>query len=206
MKRDASVGLVWDRLPVVPISISPSSASLENLRLAGRPQTVLTQVPRLRFQRVEQGHYLANELLDTHLYVIAELPIEPRYYPLLLFAAGKKREEVLQTFVARGEMELIQIALTLYPETMRRIYTMPKSDYPTIEENINVLVDWFGLEAFTKTILKSHRPNELVDAMLSHEGVDPSVLTQGLIQQMDKKQARQLLQGMLAKLDEEGDH
>jgi hypothetical protein len=137
---------------------------------------------------------------------------------LLLFAAGKKREEVLQTFIARGEIELIQIALTLYPETMRRIYTMPKGDYPTIEENINVWVDWFGIEPFTKAYLKSHRPDGLIDAILSQESVDPSALMQSLlskegvdrpalmqvlIQQMDKKQARQLLQGILAKLEAE---
>jgi hypothetical protein len=168
-----------------------------------RPQIVLTKVPRLRFSRLEKGHYIANELIDTHLYVISELPIEEKYYPLLLFAAGKQREEVLQTFVAKGEMEYISIALILYPETMRRIYTMPKGDYPTIEENLNVLIDWFGIDAIAETYLKSHHPDGLIEVILSHEGVDRTALFQTLIRQMDKSQVRQLIQSILDELDKE---
>jgi len=65
---------------------------------------------------------------------------------------------------------------------------MPKGDYPTIEENLNVLIDWFGIDAITKTYLKSHRPDGLIEA---------------IIQQMDKSQVRQLIQNILDELDEE---
>ena len=97
---------------------------------------------------------------------------------------------------------------------------MPKGDYPTIEENINVWVDWFGIEPFAKVYLKSHRPDEFIGMMLSQEGVDRSALVQTLlsqggvdrsalmqrlIQQMDKKQARQLLQSVLENLGDEED-
>ncbi len=82
---------------------------------------------------------------------------------------------------------------------------MPKGDYPRIEENMNFWIDWFGHEAVAKAYLKSHRPDEFIEAMLLQDGVDRSALMQTLIQQMDKKQARQLLQGVLANLGDEED-
>ena len=82
---------------------------------------------------------------------------------------------------------------------------MPKGDYPTIEENMSFWIDWFGHEAVAKAYLKSHGPDKLLEVMLSQESIDRSALMQALIQQIDKKQARQLLQGVLANLGDEED-
>ena len=78
-----------------------------------------------------------------------------------------------------------------------------KGAYPTIEENVNELLDWFGLDVFAEGYLKSHPPEEWLEPLLSQENVDYSALLDKLLAQMNKNQARQLLQSVLAELEKE---
>ena len=45
----------------------------------------------VRWETIEAGHYVSTDILPVHLIVINELPIEPKNYPLLLFAASKEK-------------------------------------------------------------------------------------------------------------------
>jgi len=46
----------------------------------------------VRWEEIGIGHYISiDHFLPVHLFVINELPMEPKYYPLLLFASSKKK-------------------------------------------------------------------------------------------------------------------
>ena len=69
---------------------------------------------------------------------------------------------------------------------------MPRGDYPTIEENIDVLLDWFGYDTFTKAYLKSH-------PQMDRNQIRQFL--QSLVSEVDKNQVRQFFQDVLAELD-----
>ena len=89
---------------------------------ARKPIHVLRHSPDdVRWEEIETGHYVSTDLLPIHLFVCNELPIEPKYYPLLLFAASKKK---LRQFFER----IVDEDNTLY------IYYAHFVDYDLIEE------------------------------------------------------------------------
>lgn len=45
----------------------------------------------VKWEDIGEGHYVSSDILPVHLIVINELPIEPKNYPLLLFAASKNK-------------------------------------------------------------------------------------------------------------------
>lgn len=82
-----------------------------------KPRKVLGQVPELvKFQRVRQGLYRSDDKLPLYVLVASELPVEPRNYPLLLFASGRKMKEFLRALLQQPPGELLTFAFELYPE------------------------------------------------------------------------------------------
>jgi hypothetical protein len=63
-----------------------------------------------RFARRSPGVYEGNLLIPCYVMVMTELPVEPVNHPLLVFTAGRKREEFIQTLVADGDPELLTFA------------------------------------------------------------------------------------------------
>ncbi len=59
---------------------------------ARKPINVLQKCPDdVRWEQVGVGHYKSTDLLPVHLFVCNELEIEPKNYPLILFASSKKK-------------------------------------------------------------------------------------------------------------------
>ena len=59
---------------------------------ARKPIKVLRQSQNdVKWEEIGVGHYVSTDLLPVHLLVCNELPLEPKYYPLLLFAASKEK-------------------------------------------------------------------------------------------------------------------
>jgi len=173
--------------------------SLDDITLciisSSKPRSVMSQIPQITFTRVEKGYYVPNELIPTavyvskllrneHIYVLSELPIEERYYPLLLFSSGKKRREFLREIAEKNKLEYIRFAAILYPKDIREVYTMRHKEYPTIEENIQTLIDWFGAQK----VLKHLTPEEVV------QNLDKEALLQAIIRQIGVEQLEQLIQ------------
>ena len=106
------------------------------------------------------------------------------YYPLLLFSSGKKRREFLREIAEKNELDYISFAALLYPRDIREVYTMRHKEYPTIEENIQTLIDWFGAQK----VLKHLTPEEVV------QNLDKEALLQAIIRQIGVEQLEQLIQ------------
>lgn len=59
---------------------------------ARKPINVLRHCPDdVRWEEIAVGYYVSTDILPVHLIVINELPLEPKNYPLLLFASSKKK-------------------------------------------------------------------------------------------------------------------
>ncbi len=112
---------------------------------SGKPVKVLTQLSKLvKFSKVSDALYKSDNF-PFYVLVVAELAIEERNYPLLLFSKGKKRKEFLRELVRKGAMEYLRLAYQLYPDDVMEVFSMSK-DFPTLEENIRVIVNDLGAE------------------------------------------------------------
>lgn len=165
--------------------------SLDDITLciisSSKPRSVMSRIPQITFTRVEKGHYVADELIPTHIYVLSELPIEERYYPLLLFSSGKKRREFLREIAEKNKLEYIRFAILLYPDDVEEVYTMRRKEYPTIEENIQSLIRMYGAQTF----LKHLTPEEVIQNLIRQMGVEQlEQLIQQIAQQNDGKNGK----------------
>ena len=91
----------------------------------GTPRKVLSQ-SEIGFQKIAEGYYFCNALgLKLYLIAINELPIEPMYYSLLLFASSKARsQEIIEEIVRNERVEYIPYAYRLYPKLTEEILEM----------------------------------------------------------------------------------
>jgi hypothetical protein len=90
----------------------------------------------------------------------------------------------LREIAEKNKLEYIRFAALLYPKDIREVYTMRHKDYPTIEENIQTMIDWFGAQK----VLKHLTPEEVV------QNLDKEALLQAIIRQMDVDRRKQLIQ------------
>ena len=156
------------------------------------PRNVRHNIPGVPFSKVEQGHYLAaSELIETHLYCISQLPIETKYYTMLLFSKGKKRKQFLKTLVKKNELEYLHLAMLLYPEEVKEVYQMSGKDYPTLEENIRFIISDVGVQ----TILQEMTTGELEESLEQIIGkINQKALLKALVEQAGRENIQQLLQ------------
>lgn len=113
---------------------------------AGKPKTVFDYAARLQqpFAPVEAGYYRRQGQPPIYLIVINELPITPKNYGLLLFAASKRKfREFLEAVVAQQNMVYIRYAYEVDPKLTREVLTMAgisstlsKSDLKFMAEDI----------------------------------------------------------------------
>ena len=69
------------------ISTSEMTVTIVSAR---KPIKVLRQSQNdVKWEEIGVGHYVSTDLLPVHLLVCNELPLEPKYYPLLIFSASK---------------------------------------------------------------------------------------------------------------------
>lgn len=136
---------------------------------SGKPVKVLTQLPALvKFSPVAEALYKSDDKLPFYVLVVAELAIEERNYPLLLFSKGRKRKQFLKELVrkvalpAKRQMalEYLRLAYELYPQDVMEVFSMSK-DFPTLEENIRVIVNDLGAEK----ILAVMQPQEIAQSI-----------------------------------------
>lgn len=93
----------------------------------------------VKFERVEDGHYMGKDAVTCHLFVASESPVEERYFPLLFLAKGRKKEAFLEELVRRWDTRLLDRYLVLHSDERKTVMRMAKR-LPTIEENYHKLI------------------------------------------------------------------
>ncbi len=68
--------------------------------------------------------YKSDDKLPFYVLVVAELAIEERNYPLLLFSKGEKRKAFLRELVRKGAREYLRLAYQLYPEDVTEVFSI----------------------------------------------------------------------------------
>jgi hypothetical protein len=95
---------------------------------AGRPRTVLTYANDLKRPFVamaQKGYYKSDEYPPIYLIVVNELPIVPKHYPLLLFAASEQKfREFLEQVITVGEYTYVRYAYEVRPHVTKEVLTM----------------------------------------------------------------------------------
>ena len=173
-----------------------ADAGLDDLSLitvcavtSGKPVKVLSKTSKLvRFSPILEALYESDDKLPFYVLVVAELAIEERNYPLLLFSKGKKRKAFLKELVRKATcnrtrqvvIEYLRLAYQLYPEDVMEVFSMSK-DFPTLEENIRVIVNDLGAERIAQAITVEQKETllrvlleqlgaEKVEAILRNDG------------------------------------
>ncbi|MBI1927341.1 hypothetical protein HYR99_24260, partial [Candidatus Poribacteria bacterium] len=137
---------------------------------ARRPTQVLENCPEdVRWETIGSGHYRSTDLLPVHLFVCDELEIEPKNYPLLLFAASKEK---LRQFFER----IVEEDNDLY------IHYAHFADYDLIEEVLKMAGKQSQYEKTLKRLAKDYGPI-LLSALTPEErvrGLQPEERVRGL--------------------------
>jgi len=161
---------------------------------AGKPVKLLTKMPELvKFSKVSDALYKSDNF-PFYVLVVAELGIEERNYSLLLFSKGRKRKEFLTELVRKAAcdstrqvaVEYLRLAYQLYPQEVMEVFSMSK-DYPTLEENIRVIVDDLGLEK----ILGVVQPQEIAQAIPTEQ--EHALLRALLLKHFSPEEAESIL-------------
>ena len=140
----------------------------------------------VRWEEIGAGHYVSTDILPVHLIVINELVIEPKNYPLLLFAASKKK---FRQFVER----IVSEDNTVY------IYYAHFTDYELTEEVLEMAGRQSSyqknLERVTQDLLTIIGKDKLLKQMTPEErvrGLPPEERVRGLTLEERKKLKRLL--------------
>ena len=111
---------------------------------AQTPRKVLSH-PQFGFQKRAEGYYSCDALgLSISLIATNELPIEPMYYSLLLFASSKvKSQEIIEEIVKNNHGQYFSYASVLHPELVQEVLEMAKRRNQ-LEENLKILAQNMG--------------------------------------------------------------
>jgi hypothetical protein len=124
--------------------------------------------------------------------VCNELEIEPKNYPLLLFASSEEKfRQFVERIVAEDNDVMIYYALRSNPETTSEVLTMA-GKLTAYEKHIKSLADHLGGD-----ILKYITPTQRVDGLTPEQrtdGLTPEQRLEGLTPEA-KEKMRQLLNG-----------
>ncbi len=93
---------------------------------ARKPITVLRQRQNdVKWEEIGVGHYVSTDLLPVHLLVCNELPLEPKYYPLLLFAASQEQfRRFILRLIEEENATYIEYASRTNPELTKEVLRM----------------------------------------------------------------------------------
>ena len=183
------------------ISIQEMTVTIVSAR---KPIKVLRQSD-VKWEKIGVGHYVSTDILPVHLFVSNELVIEPKNYPLLLFASSKKK---FRQFVERivSEDNTVYIYYAHFPdyELTEEVLEMAgrQSSYQkNLERVTQDLLTIIGKEKLLKMMTPEERvrgllPEERVRGLLPEErvrGLPPEERVRGLTPE-ERKKLKQLLE------------
>lgn len=115
---------------------------------AAKPRTVLKYAQGFQpFQQVEAGYYKNEAHPPVYLIVVNELPLIPKNYALLLFAAsGRKFRQFLGKLIAEGNMRYIRYAYEVRPQMTREAITMAGISTTISRKDLEFMAEDIGRE------------------------------------------------------------
>ena len=145
----------------------------------------------VRWEEVGVGHYISTELPPVHLFVSNELDIEPKNYPLLLFAASKGNfRQFLERIVGEDNSVYIYYAYRIDPELTKEVLEMAGKSR-SYRKNLEFIAKDIGEELIPflskEEMLKHMTPEDLVRVLTPEErliGLTPE----------ERKKLKQLLE------------
>ncbi len=154
----------------------------------------------VRWEAAGVGHYVNTELLPVHLFVSNELPIEPKNYPLLLFAASKEKFcQFLERIVGEDNTVYIYYAHFVDYELTEEVLEMA-GKYSSYRKNLERMAKDIGKELIpffsTEDRVRGLTPEDLVRVLTPEELVrilTPEERLIGLTPE-ERKKLKQLLE------------
>jgi hypothetical protein len=116
---------------------------------AGPPWKVLKHSRELvEFDLIRPGLWRARMKLPFYVLVASHLEVEPKNYPFLLFATGKKRKEFLRALVQEAGSVYLSLALELYPHEVAEemLMSRKKQEEWTKEQALAYMIEQMGPE------------------------------------------------------------
>jgi hypothetical protein len=136
---------------------------------AGPPWKVLKHSRKLvKFEQLRPWLWRAQTALPFYVLVASRLEVEPKNYPFLLFATGKKRKEFLRALVQEAGSVYLSLAFELYPRevTEELMMSRQKKKEWTKEEAMQYLIDQMGTEQILRLVrAKEEAMQYLLDQM-----------------------------------------
>jgi len=176
---------------------------------ARKPTKVLHHCQNdVKWEAIGDGHYVNNELLPVHLIVINELPIEPKNYPLLLFAASEKKfRQFLERIVEEDNSAYIYYAYRIKPELTKEVLEMAgrsreyQKNLEFIAKDIGEkLIPFLSKEKMLEHITPEERlsgltPEELLSGLTPRERLSGLTLEElvRILPSEERKELKQLL-------------
>jgi len=153
----------------------------------------------VRWESSEVGHYINTDILPVHLIVINELPVEPKNYPLLLFAASKKKfRQFLEQIVKEDNSAYIYYAYRINPELTKEVLGMSRRSR-SYRRNLEFIANDIGKELIPflskEDMLEHITPEDIVRALSPEDIVrvlTPESLGRNLTSE-ERQKLRQLL-------------
>jgi len=139
-----------------------------------KPINVLRYCPDdVRWEEIAVGHYVSTDILPVHLIVINELPIEPKNYPLLLFASSKKKfRQFLERIVKEDNSAYIYYAYRIDPELTKEVLEVAGKS-SSYRKNLEFIAKDIGEELIPflskEKMLKHMTPEERLIGLTSEE-------------------------------------
>lgn len=105
------------------ISTSEMTVTIVSAR---KPIKVLRQSQNdVKWEEIGVGHYVSTDLLPVHLLVCNELPLEPKYYPLLIFSASKDQfRRFMLRLIEEENATYIDYAFRVNPNLTKEVLRM----------------------------------------------------------------------------------
>ncbi|HIE29320.1 TPA: hypothetical protein EYP66_18775 [Candidatus Poribacteria bacterium] len=127
----------------------------------------------VRWEAAEVGHYVNTDILPVHLIVINELLLEPKNYPLLLFAASKKTFcQFLERIVKEDNSVYIYYAYRIAPELTKEVLRMSGKSR-SYQKNLEFIAKDIGKELIpflsTEDRVRGLTPEDLARVLTPEE-------------------------------------
>lgn len=173
---------------------------------AGRPRAVLTYADELQRPFValaQTGYYKSEEYPPIYLIVINELPIVPKNYPLLVFAASEQKfREFLEQVITVGEYTYIRYAYEVRPQLTKEALIMAGVASRLSRKDLEFMAEDIGPEIIavmdTELLLKgmnAEKRQALLSQMLDTANMEELVSKMSPLQ---RKRLTELVLKMLA--------